>query len=111
MGRVVRARDRGEPQPHLLQLVTYLPHSRQLSSLGSLHPADRFDPVRVQRSKVGRRGKAAGDPLRLLLRRHCHRRRFVVWWALRLPARKEFGVLLCVTSFVGLEEEEGRISK
>jgi len=77
MGRVVRARDRGEPQPHLLQLVTYLPHSRQLSSLGSLHPADRFDPVSVQRSKVGRRGKAAGDPLRFLLRRHCHRRRLL----------------------------------
>ena len=69
--RVVRARDRGEPQPHLLQLVADLPHSRQLSSLGSLHPADRLDPVRVQRSKVGRRGKAAGDPLRSLLRRHC----------------------------------------
>jgi hypothetical protein len=62
----VRVRDRGKP--HLLQLMTDLPHSCQLSSLGSLHPADRLDPVRVQRSKVGGGGKAAGDTLRLL---HC----------------------------------------
>ena len=54
----------------LVELMTDLPHSRELSALGSLRAADGVDPVRLQRGEVDWGSEAAGDPLRWLLRRH-----------------------------------------
>ena len=73
----------------LVELVTDLPHSRELSALGSLRAADGVDPVRLQRGEVDWGSEAAGDPLRWLLRRH-FRARLVV--SPHGSARKVWGV-------------------
>ena len=72
----------------LVELMTDLPHSRELSALGSLRAADGVDPVRLQRGEVDWGSEAAGDPLRWLLRRH-FRARLVVSRA--RSARKVWG--------------------
>ena len=73
----------------LVELMTDLPHSRELSALGSLRAADGVDPIRLQRGEIDWGSEAAGDPLRWLLRRH-FRGRLVVLRT--VSARKVWGV-------------------
>ena len=95
----------------LVELMTDLPHSRELSALGSLRAADGVDPVRLQRGEVDWGSEAAGDPLRWLLRRH-FRARLVVSRA--RSARKVWGRdkrtfhnLGVIVSYLYLYEYEG----